>query len=118
MVQISGLKATSEQSFTANDPNGGGTISFTFYYRPRVQSWFMDIAFKNFTMNGYKINHGPNIIDSYSNVIPFGLMVLLTDDLDPCFINDFTSGRVFLYLMTSAEVAEMEALINAGTVTG
>ena len=69
-------------------------------------------------MNGYKINHGPNILSSYSNVIPFGLMVLLTDDLDPCLINDFTSGRVSLYLMSSAEVAEMEALIEAGTVTG
>ena len=118
MVQISGLKAVPIQSFTANDPNGGGVISFTFYFRPRVQSWFMDIAFKTFAINGYKINHGPNILSSYSKVIPFGLMVLLTDDLDPCLINDFTSGRVSLYLMTSAEVAEMEALIEAGTVTG
>jgi len=118
MTFITGLKAVSLQSFTANDPNGGGTISFTFYYRPRVQSWFMDIAFKNFSMNGYKINHGPNILSSYSNIIPFGLMVLLTDDLDPCFINDFTSGRVYLYLMDSTEVAQLETLINDGTITG
>jgi len=118
MILVSGLKAAPIQSFTANDPNGGGVISFTFYYRPRVQAWFMDIAFKTFEMNGYKINHGPNILASYKNIIPFGFMVLLTDDLDPCLINDFTSGRVFLYLMTSAEVAEVEDYINDGTITG
>jgi hypothetical protein len=78
----------------------------------------MDIAFKTFTMNGYKITHGPNILASYCNVIPFGLMVLTTDLMDPFMVNDFTSGRTFLYLMTSAEVAEMTGYINDGTVKG
>jgi hypothetical protein len=118
MKQITGLKAVPIQSFSADDPNGGGTISFTFYFRPRVREWFMDITFKTFTMNGYKITRSPDILASYANVIPFGLMVLTTDLSDPFLINDFTSGRTFLYLMNSAEVTEMEALINAGTVTG
>jgi len=118
MTQITGLKATSIQSFTANDPNGGGVISFTFYYRPRVQAWFMDIAFKTFEMNGYKISRGPNILSGYSNIIPFGLLVSTTDILDPCFINDLTSGRVDLWLLTSDDVAEIEAKINDGTITG
>jgi hypothetical protein len=118
MILITGLKSSPNQSFTANDPNGGGTISFTFYYRPRVRSWFMDITFKTFTMNGYKITRGANILASYSNVIPFGLMVLTTDLADPFLINDFTSGRTFLYLMDSAEVAEIESDINNGIITG
>lgn len=118
MVQITGLKAVPIQSFSVNDPNGGGPIAFTFYFRPRVRAWFMDISFKTFTMNGYKITHGPNILASYSNVIPFGLMILTPDLMDPFLINDFTSGRVWAYLLTSADVLDVETNINDGTIKG
>jgi hypothetical protein len=118
MTQILGLKASPLQTFTANDPNGGGVISFTLYFRPRVQSWFMDISFKTFSMNGYRLCRSPNALWSYSNIIPFGLVVSTTDILDPFLINDFTSGRVILALLTSDEVAEVDANINDGTITG
>jgi hypothetical protein len=118
MVKITGLKASPLQDFSVNDPNGGGQIAITLYYRPRVQSWFMDIAFKTFIMNGYKLTGGPNILESYHNVVPFGFGVAVSDGLDPFLVDDFTSGRVSLYLLTSAEVVELQALIVAGTVTG
>lgn len=55
---------------------------------------------------------------AYENLIPFGLWVATTDDNDPFLINDFTSGRSAMYLLLSSEVAEIQALIAAGTITG
>jgi hypothetical protein len=107
MVKVTGLKSHPLQSFSINDPNGGGVIDFTLYYRPRVRAWFMDIAFKTFAMNGYKLTFGYNILESYNNVIPFGLGVYSPDTSDPFLVDDFASGRISLYLLTSAEVAQM-----------
>lgn len=106
MVQITGLKASPNQSFTINDPNGGGGINFTLNYRPRVRAWFMDIAFGDFVMNGYKLTYGFNILESYRNIIPFGLEVYSVDTSDPFLVDDFVSGRISLFLLTSAEVED------------
>jgi hypothetical protein len=117
MTRITGLKASPYQDFSISSPNGDGTIYFTFYYRPRVRTWFFDIAFNSFIMNGYKLTRGPNILQSYSNIISFGLGVMTTDGSDPFLINDLSSGRVNLYLLTSAEVATVDADIIDGTIS-
>jgi len=118
MTQITGLLASPLQVFTAADPNTGSPIAFTLTYRPRVQGWFADIVFGSFTLHGFRITKYPNILQAYRNIIPFGLGVAITDDLDPFLINDFTSGRVTLYLLLASEVAEIQALIESGTITG
>jgi len=114
MIRITGLTQNASQKFTIADPNGGGDISVILNYRPRVQGWFIDLTFKTFAIKGYKISRGPNILVKFRNVIPFGLAVNVTDNYEPFLINDFSSGRVSLFLLTSAEVAEVEALIIAG----
>lgn len=86
----------------------------TFTYRPRVQSWFADIAFGTFTLNGFRLTRYPNVLQAYKNIIPFGLGVAVTDQFDPFMINDFVSGRVTLYLLLSSEVATIQAAIEAG----
>lgn len=118
MNRITGLKASPLQDFSIASPNGDGTIYFTFYFRPRVRAWFFDIAFNDFTMKGYKLTRGPNILQSYSNLLSFGLGVMTIDGADPFLINDLNSGRVNLYLLTTAEVETVAADIVAGTITG
>lgn len=114
MKQILGLTRRPSQKFTIAAPNGGGDITVTLNYRPRVQGWFIDIAFKSFALNGYKITRGPNILGKFRNVIPFGLGVTVADNYEPFLINDFESGRVSLFLLTTAEVAEVVTLIAGG----
>jgi hypothetical protein len=118
MTQITGLQSSPIQVFTAADPNTGSPILFTLTYRPRVQAWFADIVFGSFTLHGFRLTKYPNVLQAYRNIIPFGLALAITDDLDPFLINDLVSGRVTLYLLLASEVAEIQALIEAGTITG
>lgn len=113
MIQITGLSSAPFQTFTIADPNGGGDITFSLYFRPRVSCWFMDIAFKTFEANGLKIVQGANIIYRHHDQIPFGIGVLVSDGYEPCLINDFQSKRVLMYLLTTGEVAELRALVLA-----
>jgi hypothetical protein len=114
MIRITGLTQNASQKFTISDPNGGGDISIILNYRPRVQCWYIDITFKTFTLNGYKVTRGPNILSKFRNVIPFGLAVTVTDNYEPFLINDLSSGRVSLFLLTAAEVSEVVSLIAGG----
>ena len=118
MTQITGLQASPSQSLTIADPNTGNPISLTLTFRPRVQSWFADIAFGTFTLKGFRLTRYPNILQAYKNIIPFGMGLVVTDQFDPFMINDFTSVRVSLYLLLSSEVAEIQSLIEAGTIIG
>lgn len=114
MIQITGLTQNAIQKFRINDPNGGGEIIMRLAYRPRVQRWFIDIEFGSFILNGFKLTRGPNVLYKWSNIIPFGLTVNVADDFEPFVINDFSSERVKLFLLTTAEVEEVESLIVQG----
>lgn len=118
MVQVTGLKASPDQSLTIADPNGGGPIKLRLVFRPRVQSWYIDIEFGAFTLNGFRLAVCPNRLGQYVNRIPFGLAVVTENNLDPFLINDFSSGAASLYLLTSAEVEEIAAAVRAGGITG
>lgn len=110
MIQITGLSSDPFQTFTIADPNGGGDISFTFYFRPRVSCWFMDISFGSFEANGLKIVQGANIIYRHHNQIPFGIGVSVSDGFEPYLINDLKTERVLMYLLTTEEVDELHEL--------
>lgn len=114
--RITGLKASPLQSLTVADPNTGDSISITLTYRPRVQGWFIDLSFRTFVLHGYKLFRSPNALDKFSNEIPFGLMVVSSDHSEPFLVNDFTSGRISLYLLTSEQVAEIQAAIEDGSL--
>lgn len=114
MIKITGLTQNAVQKFRINDPNGGGEIIMRLVYRPRVQRWFIDIEFGSFVVNGFKLTRGPNVLYKWSNVIPFGLTVTVKDDFEPFVINDFSTDRVKLFLLTTDEVDQVDALIDEG----
>ncbi len=116
MIKINGITSSPSQTITISDPNGSGSISFNLNFRPRTQNWYADIAFKAVTINGLCLVRGPNILYRYSNILPFGMGVSVSDNYEPFLINDFSSGRVSLILLTSGEVAAVQALLLGGAV--
>jgi hypothetical protein len=116
MIQITGLKASPNQSFTIADPNGGGPISFTLRFHTRTQSWYMDMTFGTFILNGFRLAYGSNVLRQYENSIPFGLAVFIADALDPFLINDPSSGRMSLFLLTTAERDQIKLDIESGAL--
>ncbi len=89
--------------------NPGQRIIMTLRFLPSQEMWMMDIAYDDFKTNGIAIVNSPNLLRGYKNIIPFGISCNSNDGIDPHFIDDFATQRVNLYLLTAADVEEIEA---------
>ncbi len=107
---------TSEPTQVTNLDLGDGTFAvLTLTYRPTVQRWAVAVLRGTFEVDGMNLCLSPNGLRQWKNVIPFGIMCVSIDGLDPLFIDDFTSGRVSLYLLNQADVASFESFFGPGT---
>lgn len=91
--------------------DGGIEISLLLWYAPTQQTWFFDVKSGDFEANGLQLVNAPNVLRGFRNIISFGFMTVVSDNLEPYYLDDFVTGRVKLYLLNRAEVAEMEARI-------
>ncbi len=98
--------AAYQQFFLTGD--AGLNITMTLRFMPSQQMWVMDLAQGAFIANGIQIVAAPNLIRNFRNIIQFGMACLTTDGLDPFYIDDFSNQRVGLYLLTAAEVVQIE----------
>lgn len=83
-------------------------INFSLRYNPTQMSWEFDLAFEDFTLNGKKITNSPNMLREHINVLNFGLGCNVSDGSEPYLLNDFSTGRATLYLLTESEVTQIE----------
>ena len=111
MLTLEGIQAVPIQNFRT--PITQGTIIFKLYYRPNVRMWFIDITLGTFIVNGMRLSNQPNMLNQYSNTIPFGLYVQLLDadpGYEPILIDDFSSGRLALNVLDQDELYQIEAV--------
>lgn len=87
----------------------GEEIDLLLWYAPSQQGWMMDVTAGSFTVEGVQLVNAPNIMRIYRNFINFGFTITVNDGLDPYYLDDFVSGRVKFYLLTAAEVEQIEA---------
>jgi hypothetical protein len=109
MIQINGISSYPSQQFTVVGAQGEN-ISFNLYYLPGQQGWFYDVSYGSFTVTGQRLVVSLNTLNQWVNIIEFGLMCMSTDGYDPLYIDDFTTGRIALYLLTQADIAGITAL--------
>lgn len=107
MQRIEGLSAVPSQRFRV--PVLDRVATFTATYRPAAQMWFLDVEYDHVFIRGLRIVRHPNMLTQYENLIPFGLLVDVTDGGEPSIINDLQSERVVLRLLDASEVAEIKA---------
>lgn len=86
----------------------GEQITFALRYRPAIQCWTFDLAWGVYNINGMRLVNAINIIRQWRDIFPFGLMVKSTDILEPQYIDDFTSGRIKIYILSQSEVLQLE----------
>lgn len=103
MLYIPSITDDAKQQFNIVS-EAGETVSFNLYYCPRQIGWFYDISYGNFTANGLRLVVSPNTLNQWINIISFGLACSSTDGFDPYYIDDFTSGRISLYLLDAADI--------------
>ncbi len=61
MFALNNLTASPRQTSTAILADGT-TVTLMFIYRPAVQRWTVDVAYKLFTANGLGLSTHPNLL--------------------------------------------------------
>lgn len=84
------------------------SVDFRMYYLATQQGWYFDIKYQNFECNGNRLVLGANILRCFKNRIPFGLMVMADRGIEPYKLDDFTTGRVKVYVLSADEVKQIE----------
>jgi hypothetical protein len=111
MLKITNLSADAHQQTTVllEDKTA---VGMTLYFRPSTQRWTIDIVYGIFSIKGLSLCNHFNLLRSFRQVIPFGLVCQSIDGVDPFDINDFDSQRVSLYVLDNTaqntEVVDIE----------
>lgn len=84
------------------------TADFTLRFCARVESWFFDIQYNDIEARGLKIVLSPNSLRHLKNIIPFGIAFSTESFVQPFKIDDFSSGRIKMYVLNSDEVNQVE----------
>jgi hypothetical protein len=110
MNLIQGLTNDPLQDQTIILPDGS-SFFLEIYFMPNQLCWVINsLAYVtstiNFSLSGYRIVNSPNLLNQWSNVIPFGLACMSAGNRDPSLQEDFSSGNSHLYTLTENEVAE------------
>lgn len=87
----------------------GSTVIIQLVFNAAVQRWTMNLIYGDFQVNGLGICIHPNFMREWRNILPFGLGCTTIDGADPVFVDDFSSDRATLHVLTEADVADFEA---------
>lgn len=110
MELITSLTDSPRQSF--NFPiDTGDIVDFYMYYYLTQKSWFFDFTYRNYTSCGNRVVLTPNALRHLINIIPFGVAFMSEGNVEPFDIEDFSSGRVGMYILNQEEVKEIESNI-------
>jgi hypothetical protein len=86
----------------------GTVATIGLIYRPAIQRWTANIAWKTFSWEGIDLCVHPNLLRQWRNLISFGLMCSTVDGADPVYQQDFINGRASLIVLSAVEVAGVE----------
>ena len=107
MKQITEIGSEPKQKLTiATETNE--EFEFKLEYSDQQQGWFYSLTYGDTIINGARLVTHPNILRSYKNIFPFGLSIQTEDFSEPILIDDFTTERVKVYLLTESEVQQIE----------
>jgi len=113
MTTISGLSSQPKQtfSFVLDD---GSQVSCYIEYRPQQRGWFANFAWQDWAVYGLRLTAAPNILKQWQNLIPFGLALLTTGNVEPLNPTDFADLTARLIVLNAADVASVNEVTYSG----
>jgi len=109
-LKISGISKLPSQEFQFLIEEG--TITIRLHYKSAIEMWMLDVIFEDKSFFAYSIRvcSHPNLLGQFANLIPFGLQVVINTDAgyEPITMDDFSSERVSLLILSPAEVIQVE----------
>lgn len=113
-TQLTNLTNFADQLATLQLPDGS-SATMELIYQGATERWIMNISYGSFVANGIGLCCYPNILRQWKEIIPFGLAFVTADQTDPFDINDFSSGRVLVYLLNQDDIAQVESSVFGST---
>jgi hypothetical protein len=112
MLIVDRITDDPKQKMTVTLPDGS-EATLRLEYKPNQLGWFIvELTRGAFSIKGARIVASPNLLDQQRNLINFGLCCLTTDGHDPMLLEDFSSGRATLYILTQAEVQQYARFLS------
>lgn len=84
------------------------TVDFKLYYSSRQEAWYFDWTYKDITVNCSKVVLSPNTLRNFQRLIPFGICFDSDGFVEPFQLEDFSTGRIKMYLLNQQEVQTIE----------
>lgn len=73
-------------------------VYIDLHYKDNLRQWTFDIKYNDFVLNNQLLTCSKNVLDQFSNILPFGLEVRCKEDIQPFFQNCFVNGMVQLII--------------------
>lgn len=111
--QIQNWTTDTDQTQAITLPDGS-LLTLEIYFREQQQGWFIKSAVwstTGFTVTGLRITNNVNMLLQWKNLINFGLACFTSDGYEPSLQQDFASGSSILYVLTAADVANVNAAL-------
>lgn len=111
MQQITSITNDSKQKMIIPLDDNKGSVEFNLYYMPTQYSWYYDFTYNNYTSNGNKVVLNFNALRHLRKILPFGFMFMAQGDIEPFSIDDFSNGRIKMYVLNESDIQEVESEI-------
>ena len=111
---IDNLTNFADQATVIQLPDGT-TFDLELIYHGATERWIMNVYYGNKIANGIGVCCFPNLLRQWALVLPFGIACIADNQVDPFDIDDFSSGRVQLYVLTLDDIANIENVTFGAT---
>ncbi len=107
MKQITTLTSAPKQIHSLVLENNE-TADFYLEYCGRMESWYFSISYNDTVQNCIKVVLTPNALRHLRRIIPFGIAFISDSQVEPFRLDDFSAGRVEMYVLNADEVEQIE----------
>ena len=108
MKLIEGITNDASQTFSLVLPDGSDA-QMALNYRDGQKGWFYSITYGSILVNyNRRLVNSLNLLRQFRGKISFGLACIVKDGMEPDAQDDFTSGRVEIYLLNETERDNIE----------
>lgn len=108
MKQITSINNNPRQSFSVYTEDGK-TLYIDLYFYITQKSWYYDFSYGDYSCKGSRVALSPNSIRHLKNILPFGIAFLSDSNTEPFSLEDFSSGRIKMFILNKEEVLQIES---------
>ena len=78
-------------------------------FKPNQEGWFISIIWGNFIIKNERVSVSPNLLRQFSKIIPFGILIIGVDSIDP-YTQDAWLNHCQMYVLEAGDLETIEAL--------